>query len=119
MIDYHIWALMQPAAQQVQSAMPSPTAPMTAFHDPVSTKLTTSAVIVYVLEVAKRSNLLPWITAHTKYMNRFASVVAACASAVGIHFTFDHISGTLMITGLSLATVLSALWAVLQQYCLQ
>lgn len=108
-------SLIQAAAQSAAQGL-TPSGPVTAFHEPLSTKVTASAVTVYVLELIKKWKALPWITSHTKYINRAASVLAAGAGAIGIHSTFDHASGTLIISGLSLATVIGGAWAWLQQF---
>lgn len=70
------------------------------------------------LEWAKRSAspLLKWVNAETAPV--LAILGAACA-AVGIHYSFDHNTGTLMITGLTLTAVLQGCFEVGKQWLTQ
>jgi hypothetical protein len=62
--------------------------------------LTTGAVVVYLLEWAKRSKFMP-ISASTTAINRTLNILFAMAMAIGINWTYDPTAGTLIITGLT------------------
>jgi hypothetical protein len=72
--------------------------------------LTASAISVYVIQILKNWKWFKLLTSNTKYMNIAASLFAAAISATGIGYTFNETSGTLTITGLTLAGILAALW---------
>ena len=80
---------------------------------------TTAAVVVYALQWLKRSSLVSFITADTVTLNRWAGVVLAAASAVGVEAVYSSAEGTLLITGLSLAGIAQGVWHFLNQYALQ
>ena len=52
-----------------------------------------AVAVVYVLEVLKRLARLPFITQHTKVVNRWASLAAAFVVSVGITVTGDAATG--------------------------
>lgn len=83
------------------------------YGDLVATQVTVSALIVYALQWIKRSSWVPWITEHTKALNRWIAALVAAAAAIGIHTEFDATAGTLVITGLTLAGIAHGLfeWA--------
>jgi len=72
--------------------------------------LTASAISVYVIQKLKNSGWFKLLTPDSKYMNIFASIVAAGVSATGINYTFNESTGTLTITGLTLTGILTMLW---------
>lgn len=84
----------------------------------LSAHLTTGAVIVYVIEYAKRVHWLP-LQADTKTLNRFVSALLAAAAAFGINATYDAHAGTLVITGLTWSAVILAAWEWLKQWVMQ
>ena len=65
-----------------------------------------SAVLAWMsskgLEIAKRSQLVPWLTAESETLNRWAARIVSLVAALGVHFTFDSAAGSLTITGLTL-----------------
>jgi hypothetical protein len=76
----------------------------------LSAQVVVSAVIVYVLQLAKKSPLVPWMTCETDTINRVVAVLAALCSSLGIHFSFNAAAGTLVIAGLSLANIGGFAW---------
>lgn len=76
----------------------------------LSAQVVVSAVVVYLLQLAKKSQLIPWMTAETGTINRVVAVLAALCSSLGIHFSFNAAAGTLVIAGLSLAAVGGFAW---------
>lgn len=76
----------------------------------LSAQVVVSAVVVYLLQLAKKSQLVPWMTAETGTINRVVAVLAALCSSLGIHFSFNAAAGTLLIAGLSIANVGGFAW---------
>lgn len=71
--------------------------------------------LVPALEWAKRSGspFLTWVNQQTAPL---LAVMAAAAAAAGIHFSFDHTAGTLMITGLTVTAVMQGVFEVSKQW---
>ncbi len=84
----------------------------------ITAHLTTGAVVVYLIEWAKRSQWVP-IDASTKVVNRIINVVLAAVVALGIDWSYDAAAGTLMITGLTVSAVVGAGWEFLKQLMAQ
>ena len=81
---------------------------------PVSTELpallSTSALTVAIIQWMKNS-ALPWlgfVNHDSPGVNRTLAWLAAVISGVGIHYKYDPAVGALTITGLTLATVVTA-----------
>ena len=81
-------------------------------------QLTSSAVVVYAIELVKKSAIFPWLTAETKTLNRWLAVIGSGIAAIGVHFAYDAKDGALVITGLTLGAVAHGLWHWAQQYAL-
>ena len=75
----------------------------------LSATITASAVSVWIIQKLKDSKWFTLLGPNTKYMNMVASAFSAFLAATGIHYSFA--GDTLTITGLSLAAILSGLWA--------
>jgi hypothetical protein len=73
--------------------------------DIVTTQITASALVVYGLELLKNASWFPWINRSSDAVNRIVAGILAVATALGIHTKFDPQHGTLLITGLTLASV--------------
>ena len=52
-------------------------------------QFTASTMVVWVIDMLKRANWFPWMTADTGAINRAAAVIGAAATAVGIHMTLE------------------------------
>ncbi len=85
----------------------------------VVSQFTSAAVIVYFLQMIKRSKFVPWLTMDTAKMNHLVAVALAFGTAIGIRVLFDQESGTLTVSGLTVTNVVSTGWHALQQYALQ
>jgi hypothetical protein len=88
-------------------------------NDLFGSQIGAAGVAVYIIEWLKAQPRLKWITASTDRLNRLLSALLAALATVGIQTQFDPASGTLTITGLSLASILSLLWSWLVQFVLQ
>lgn len=82
-------------------------------------QLTSSAMVIYALQMIKKSSWFPWLTAETKTLNRVVGFLGAGLTAVGIHFAFDVQAGVFVISGLTAAGLLHGAWHWAQQYALQ
>lgn len=72
--------------------------------------LAAAAVISYVIQMMKGSNLrlFNWISQETPRVNRLVAVVLSGIATVGIHATFAN--NTLVVTGLSATVIVTGLW---------
>lgn len=87
--------------------------------DLIFSQLVVSGLAAKAIEVLKHSKQIPWINNTTKIANRVVSALVAGAAAVGIHFTFDHSGGTLVITGLTMAGMFHFAWEFVRSYAVQ
>jgi hypothetical protein len=87
--------------------------------NPLSAQVVISAVVVYLLQLAKKSRLIPWLTMETGRLNRVVAVIASLLSAVGIHFTYNRSQGVLVISGLTLVGIATFAWRWLVSFVSQ
>lgn len=73
----------------------------------------------YVLERLKKSSWFPVIDMNTKKLNSFVAAGMAAAASIGINFQYDQTAGTLLISGLTLATFHHVIWDFAKQYLFQ
>lgn len=71
--------------------------------------LTASAVSVWIIQELKKAKWFQLLTPSTATLNRLASMLAAVATATGIHVAFS--AGTLTISGLTLTGIIGAVIA--------
>jgi hypothetical protein len=76
------------------------------------TTITTSGMAVAIINWLKGSKYFPWITKEKTWLLRGLSLVAATASSFGIHYAWNASDHSLLITGLTLSSVLPALFAL-------
>lgn len=91
---------------------------MAAGSEELLSQLTSSAVVIYAIELVKRSHWFPWLTAETRTLNRVAAVIGSLIAAVGIHYSYDASAGALVITGLTTWGVAHGIWHWAQQYAI-
>lgn len=77
------------------------------------TQATLSAWAVYGL------NRFPWYQAQLANVKRLMAIVVSVGLSLGVHFTYDHQAGTLLITGLALQSILHHAWDAAQSFTLQ
>jgi hypothetical protein len=90
--------------------------------DTLQNILTLNVICVWLIELAKRSKYLPWITAETKQVNKAASAVLAALSSAGITvLAVNQGAGSysIQITGLTTAAILHFVWHVMGNYAVQ
>lgn len=70
----------------------------------IPAQFTASTLVVWLIDLLKRSPWFPWMTKHTSGINRFAAIVGAALTSAGIHFAITPTSDgyTMAITGISL-----------------
>lgn len=85
----------------------------------LGSQLASAALLAYLLKWAQRSNLVPWISEHTRGINRALTGVLSLLAAVGVGYHFDSAAGALTITGLHASTIVAGLWAWAKQWAFQ
>lgn len=63
--------------------------------------VTTSALIVYLIQSLKSWSVLSWVTEDSERTNRILSILAALIASTGITWTFEMAEGTLIVHGLT------------------
>lgn len=82
----------------------------------ISTQLTASAVVVWLIQYLKKAGWLTFMTDDTAVINRVVSALLALVTAAGIHYQFDTVAGVLTVTGLTISNGLHFIWAAIQQF---
>lgn len=77
------------------------------------TQATLSAWAVYFL------NRFPWFQAQMPKAKRAMAMIVSVGLSLGVHFTYDHQAGTLVITGLAVQSLLHHAWDAAQSFTLQ
>ena len=83
------------------------------------THVTTAGVVVFIINWLKKSPYFPWITAQNTRILRALAVVGAGAAGLGIHYVWNPSDHSLVITGLSLAGILTAAGIWLKSFVTQ
>jgi hypothetical protein len=78
-----------------------------------------STIAVGVVQWLKNSKWIPFMDQHTSTINRIVSWAAAFCSATGIHYTFDHGTGTLTLTGLTVMGLWHSFGDTVKSYAVQ
>ena len=79
----------------------------TVMGNEVLDTLSASAISVAIIQWLKNTKLIPFMDQHTSGINRIVAWVMAFLAGTGIHYQFDHATGTLTLTGLTVATILA------------
>lgn len=85
----------------------------------VLNQVTSSAVVILLINKLKSSSWFPSITKGTDELNRVLAVLFAGLGAIGVHTSFDHAAGILTITGLTTTGILTGLWHWVTSYATQ
>lgn len=85
----------------------------------VLNQITSSAVVILLLNKLKSSSWFPSITQKSDQINRVLAVLLAGLGAIGVHTSFDHAAGILTITGLTTTGILTGLWHWVTSYATQ
>lgn len=88
-----------------------------------TTALVYSGVIAYICSAAiewlKQQKWFPFLTMESSTLNRWVARLVAALSVVGIHATFNATEGTLLLSGLTGAGLLTAALEFFRQYLFQ
>lgn len=81
-----------------------------------------SAVVVWLLQIIKKSEKIPWITKETAKINRIVAVLLSGVAALGVTWTFTPTAngGHLFSAAIpSTVTLLSSGWLWLKSFAIQ
>jgi hypothetical protein len=82
----------------------------------LSASMTAAAVISFLIGFLKKQSWFPWLTAETAKANRASAFLLSGAAALGVHATFNHAAGQLIISGLSWAAIGTAAYHWVSQF---
>lgn len=82
-------------------------------------QITASALVVYVIEWAKGSKLVPFLNADSKGLARLFAAMGAALSTAGITGMFDAQAGRLVVEGLTYPAMMAAAWQFAGQFVIQ
>lgn len=85
----------------------------------LSANVVVGYVIVAVMQWAKRQAWIPMIDFDSASVNRVVAGLLAVVTSLGIHAQYNGADGSLLVTGLSVASVLSFSGEALRQFILQ
>ncbi len=90
----------------------------------VLSQFTAAAVVVYALQMLKKSAWFPWFDQSTTSLNRVFSAVGALVSAVGVGVAFAPVVGvegayTISLTGITLSGIALGAWHWINQFAFQ
>ena len=83
------------------------------------TQFSASAVVVWGLNLLKKSAWCPFISFESDKINRLVAVLAAILVGLGVHAEFDQAAGILTVTGLTIQGLVHNSLACLQSYAVQ
>jgi hypothetical protein len=110
------WLLAPFVMAQTTSAPPS-----TPVSEPGSGKTLVGVGMLfgYIVQWAKKSKYVPWLDAQSKKLTLGVQLALSGLSALGITMTWNKEAHTVLIAGLSLATVASGAWHWFFQFAVQ
>lgn len=78
-----------------------------------------SAIVVWIMQVIKKSKWLNFVQEGKPLLNRTISIVGALGFHLGIHEAWNASNHSLLITGLSFSSVLTFLWQWANHFAMQ
>lgn len=75
------------------------------------------AALEYLLHLLQRWSKTPWITEHTTWITAACRGLFAVGATLGLSYHYS--GGTLVISGLTVATIGAGLWHLFRQYAVQ
>lgn len=90
--------------------------------DPILSSVTAAAACSFLLDRVQKSHIIPWVTAHTKWINLAAKIVMSGASTLGISHAWQPAAtggGTLVITIPVASVIMIGAWHWFGQFALQ
>lgn len=92
--------------------------PGTAVESAMSS-VASAGLLSYLIEWAKKSTLVPWLTPDQKTLLRYLNMVTAAAVALGLHWVYNAEARELVITIPTASVVLHGLWEWGKQWAFQ
>jgi hypothetical protein len=90
--------------------------------DPLLSSITAAAACSFLLDQAQKSKIVPWITAHTKWINLGVKIALSGASTLGISHAWTPAAtggGQFLVTVPATTVILMGLWHWFGQFALQ
>ncbi len=84
----------------------------------LTSQIAAAAACTYALNLLQQWSKAPWITKHTASINVLVRAGLALGATLGINAVWTASTGTLVISGLSLASVAHGIWHWFSQYAL-
>jgi len=94
-------------------------APTSTVSNVVLSTFTSSALVVWLMQLVKKSKWLNFVQEGKPALNRMVSVIAAMIANLGISYSWDAQTHALTIAGLSLVGLLTAGWHWLNHFAMQ
>jgi len=119
-MEHFRFLLMQALAMPAPLPVPAvPDNPMLMMMATFISQVKVNGFVAWLIQKMKESQspALSWISKNTPWVTRFVALAGASFTAIGIHWTFT--GSTLMVTGLSLATIIPTVYNVAQNYLFQ
>lgn len=85
----------------------------------VLSTFTSSAIVVWLMQIIKKSKWLKFVEEGKPILNRIVSVGAAIASSLGLSYSWNAQTHTFAIAGISLAGMAVAAWHCLNHFAMQ
>lgn len=82
-------------------------------------QLALSILVVMLVEKAKGSASVPWISNETKRLNRVLGAVLAAVTGLGVSYTWSSATGDLAIHGLTVTNLAAHLWDASRAWLVQ
>ena len=80
---------------------------------------TSSALVVWLIQQAKKSSWIKFVNPGSPQMSRLLSAIGALCAHLGLSYTWNAADHSLLISGLSLVGVLTMLWQWLNHFAMQ
>jgi hypothetical protein len=90
-----------------------------AAENVLATQLTIGMIGSGLLQFLKSRTWVPFINQHSTAINHAVLAVTSFAGAIGVHAAWSASSGSLTITGLSLASIAAGMWVWAKQWTVQ
>lgn len=94
-------------------------AQVTVTQQVLGSQLAMAALLAYLLKWVQRSEWVPWISEHTRGLNRVLTGLMSLVATIGISYSFDTTTGVLTISGLHLSSIAAGLFEWVKQWAFQ
>lgn len=101
-------------AQQI-----APDAGSQATAHQLTSQFVLASVVSWIIQWVKDHPGLEWMDQYTPRLNRAVSILLAAVAVLGLQWTYDAVTGTLIVTGLTVTSITTAGWEWFKQFVLQ